>query len=69
MPKDIRLNCSHYIIFESPTKRENESICNEQIRQHIREVLNTRKIFYILINQERLSKGFLLGIIIHGIIQ
>ena len=28
-PKDIRINCSHYIIFESPTKRENESICNE----------------------------------------
>ena len=28
-PKDIRLNCSHYIIFESPTKWENESICNE----------------------------------------
>ena len=27
-PKDIRLNCSHYIIFESPTKRENEAICN-----------------------------------------
>ena len=27
--KDIRLNCSHYIIFESPTKRENEAICNE----------------------------------------
>ena len=29
-PKDIRLNCSHYIIFESPSKRENEAICNEQ---------------------------------------
>ena len=29
-PKDIRLNCSRYIIFESPSKRENESICNEQ---------------------------------------
>ena len=28
-PKDIRINCSHYIIFESPTKRENETICNE----------------------------------------
>ena len=28
-PKDIRLNCSHYIIFESPSKRENEAICNE----------------------------------------
>ena len=25
-PKDIRLNCSHYIIFESPTKRENEAM-------------------------------------------
>ena len=29
-PKDITLNCSHYIIFESPSKRENEAICNEQ---------------------------------------
>ena len=28
-PKDIRINCSHYSIFESPTKRENEAICNE----------------------------------------
>ena len=28
-PKYIRINCSHYIIFESPTKRENEAICNE----------------------------------------
>ena len=28
-PKDIRINCSHYIIFENPTKRENEAICNE----------------------------------------
>ena len=29
-PKDIRLNCSRYVIFESPSKRENEPICNEQ---------------------------------------
>ena len=28
-PKDIRINRSHYIIFESPTKRENEAIYNE----------------------------------------
>ena len=28
-PKDKIPNCSHYIIFESPTKRENEAICNE----------------------------------------
>ena len=29
-PKDIRLNCSHYIFFETPSKREADSICNEQ---------------------------------------
>ena len=29
-PKDIRINCSHYILFESPGKRENDMICNEQ---------------------------------------
>ena len=29
-PKDIRLKCSHYIIFKSPSKLENEAICNEQ---------------------------------------
>ena len=28
-PKNIRINCSHYIIFESPSKRENEAILNE----------------------------------------
>ena len=28
-PKDIRTNCSHFIIFESPSKRENEAIYNE----------------------------------------
>ena len=28
-PKDIRIMCSHYISFDSPTKRENEAICNE----------------------------------------
>ena len=29
-PKDIRLNCSHYIFFESPSKRESNRICTEQ---------------------------------------
>ena len=28
-PKDIRINCSNYIIFESPTNRENEAIYND----------------------------------------
>ena len=29
-PKDIRINCSHYNIFESLTKRENEAISNDR---------------------------------------
>ena len=29
-PKDIRHNFSHYIIFESPSERENGALCNEQ---------------------------------------
>ena len=29
-PKDIRLNCSHYITFDAPSKREAMPICNEQ---------------------------------------
>ena len=28
-PKDLRVNWSHYIIFESPSKRENDAIWNE----------------------------------------
>ena len=28
-PKDIRLNCSHYILFESPGKKENNMIAGE----------------------------------------
>ena len=29
-PKDVRINCSHYILFESPSKNENDMICREQ---------------------------------------
>ena len=29
-PKDIRLNCSHYILFPFPRKKENDMICREQ---------------------------------------
>ena len=29
-PKDIRLNCSHYIFFATPSKREQSLLCNEQ---------------------------------------
>ena len=59
-PKDIRLNCSHYIIFESPSKRENEAICNEQgidKEAYKKSFKNEHVFFCILINQERLPKG------------
>ena len=60
-PKDIRINCSHYIIFESPTKRENESICNEHgiDKEAYKRSLKTEHDFHILINQERLPKEIL----------
>ena len=63
MPKDIRTNCSHYIIFESPTKRKNEAICNEYglDKEAYKRSLKTSMIFCILINQERLPKGIFMG--------
>ena len=71
-PKDIRINCSHYIIFESPTKRENKAICNEHRidKEAYKRSFKTSMNFCILINQERLLKGFFLwGIKIYAIIQ
>ena len=49
-PKDIRINCSRYIIFESPTKRENEAVCIEHRTDKeacscIRGVLNEYDFF------------------------
>ena len=62
-PKDIRLNCSHYIIFESSSKRENEAICNEQWldKEAYKRCFKNEHDFYILINQERLPKGIFMG--------
>ena len=62
--KDKRINCPHYIIFESPTKWENEAICNEQRidkEAYKRSFKNEYDFFYILINQERLPKGIFMG--------
>ena len=62
-PKDIRINCSHYIIFKSPTKRENEAICNELriYKESYKRFLKTSMTFCILINQERLPKEMFMG--------
>ena len=62
-PKYIRLNCSHYIIIESPSKRENEAISNEQglDKEACKRSFEKEHIFYILITQERLPKGFFMG--------
>ena len=66
-PKDIRINCSHYIIFESPSERENRARGNEQ-GQRLDKKAYTRNFknehdFYILINQERLPKGIFYGVL------
>ena len=61
--KDIRLNCSHYIIFESPIKREKEAICNEHgldKEAYNSSFKNANDFFCILINQKRLPKGILM---------
>ena len=63
-PKDIRINCSHYIIFESPTKWENEAICNDHgiDKEAYKRSFKNEYVFffYILLNQERLPKGILM---------
>ena len=54
-PKDIRINSSHYIVFESLTKRENEAICNEHgldKEAYKWSFKNEYDFFCLLINQE-----------------
>ena len=61
-PKNIRINCSRYIIFESPTKREYDAICNDHgiDKEAYKRSFKNEYNFYILINQERLPKGILM---------
>ena len=64
-PKDIRINCSHYIIFKVLLNgRMKQYVMGiGQIKKHIRGVLKTSMTLCILINQERLPKGIFMGII------
>ena len=61
-PEDIRLNCSHNIIFESPSKWENGAISKEHgiDKDAYKRSIKNGMIFCILINQERLPKGILM---------
>ena len=62
-PKDIRIRCSHYIIFESRTngRMKQYVMSMGQIRKHIRGILQMSMIFYTLINRERLPKEILMS--------
>ena len=66
-PKDIKINCSQYFFFFFFLKvllngRMKQYVMSiGQIKKHIRVVLKTSMIFYILINQERLPKGIFMG--------
>ena len=62
-PKDIRINCSHYIIFESPTERENEAVCNEHRidKEAYKSSFKNEYDFLYIDNQERLPKGIFIG--------
>ena len=59
-PKDIRINCSNITLFLKVLhngRMKQYVMSMGWIRKHIRGGLKTSKIFCILINQERLSKG------------
>ena len=71
-PKDRRINCPHYIIIESPTKPENEAICNEHgldKEAYKRSFKNEYDFLYIDKPRKIAKKEFLWGIIIYRIIQ
>ena len=62
-PEDRRLNCSHCIIFESPSKRKSEAICYKQRldKEAYKRSFKNEHDFYILINQEKLPKKIFMG--------
>ena len=60
-PKNIRLTCSHNIIFESPSKRKNGTIGYEQgldKKAYKRSFKNEHDFLYIEKNQKDCQKEF-----------
>ena len=54
-PKDIRLNCSHYCLYEFPSSRESNRISSELgvDKNIIKQQLETLLRSYLLINQKK----------------
>ena len=50
-PRDIRLNCSHYCIYEFPSSRERKNLVLNQ--KNTKRPQKNSMIFYMLINQEK----------------
>ena len=52
-PRDIRLNCSHYCIYEFPSSRERNMISSELgvDKENSKRRLKNHFHFYMLINQ------------------
>ena len=49
-PKDTRLNCTHYILYERPNKNEISRICNELAVTNILETPKNHIHFCVLTN-------------------
>ena len=54
-PRDIRLNCSHYYIYEFPSSRERNMISSELgvDKEKFKKRQKSRILFYMLISQEK----------------
>ena len=48
-PKDIRLNCSHFCLFDAQTKRERREICNELYVNSEQYESATREPYYFFL--------------------
>ena len=65
-PKSIRINCSHFCIYDFPSTRERNFICNElgvDKQKYINATKKKHIHFYMLINQGNLSRKFFYGIV------
>ena len=54
-PRDIRLNCSHYCIYDFPSSRERNMISSELgvDKEKYKRLQKNSMIFYMLINKEK----------------
>ena len=58
-PKDVRLNCSHFCIYEFPSSNEKSLICRETIlrKNFMKKQLRTHIVSFISISHGNLQLG------------